>query len=345
MLCTFMYIPLYTITLSNQQDQMNEFAEIVVNTESKPYRILSLDGGGAKGFYTLGILSEIEALTKRPLCQSFDLIFGTSTGAIIAALLAREDDVAKVYSLYEKHVPLIMKNKTKGGRTKALREHVRSVFGATTSGIFKTSVCIVATNWLDKKPLIFKNAVGQAYASKSSFDPFFGVHVADAVIASCSAYPFFDRHTVKKSNGDIVELADGGFCANNPTLYAIADATVALNHPRRNVRVLSLGVGSYPEPPFWRMARRALRNLSIARHATSSGFLQKIIDTNTMSMEVISGYLFKDIPTVRVNDTFSEPTMATDMFEYRLKRLNRLVQKGRDSFRLYEERIAKLLGE
>jgi len=59
------------------------------NGEGKPglFRVLSLDGGGAKGFYTLGALKEIEGMIGRPLCQRFDLIFGTSTGAIIAALI------------------------------------------------------------------------------------------------------------------------------------------------------------------------------------------------------------------------------------------------------------------
>jgi patatin-like phospholipase/acyl hydrolase len=52
-----------------------------------PFRVLSLDGGGAKGFYTLGVLAEIEAMLGKPLHSCFDLIFGTSTGAIIAALL------------------------------------------------------------------------------------------------------------------------------------------------------------------------------------------------------------------------------------------------------------------
>ena len=52
-----------------------------------PCRVLSLDGGGAKGFYTLGVLKEIEALVGMRLCEKFDLIYGTSTGAIIAALL------------------------------------------------------------------------------------------------------------------------------------------------------------------------------------------------------------------------------------------------------------------
>jgi uncharacterized protein len=45
-------------------------------------RILSLDGGGAKGFYTLGVLKEIEGMLKCPLCERFDLVFGTSTGGI-----------------------------------------------------------------------------------------------------------------------------------------------------------------------------------------------------------------------------------------------------------------------
>jgi predicted acylesterase/phospholipase RssA len=46
--------------------------------------VLSLDGGGAKGFYTIGILAEIEAMTGRLICDSFDFIFGASAGAIIA---------------------------------------------------------------------------------------------------------------------------------------------------------------------------------------------------------------------------------------------------------------------
>jgi len=67
----------------------------------EPCRILSLDGGGAKGFYTLGVLAQVEALlNKEPLCNHFDLIFGTSTGAIIAALLSLGYSVKDILSLY-----------------------------------------------------------------------------------------------------------------------------------------------------------------------------------------------------------------------------------------------------
>lgn len=38
--------------------------EMVKKTATgKTFRILSLDGGGAKGFYTLGVLAEVEAAT------------------------------------------------------------------------------------------------------------------------------------------------------------------------------------------------------------------------------------------------------------------------------------------
>jgi len=39
-------------------------------------RILSLDGGGAKGFYTLGVLKEIEGMLGCPLYKRFDLVSG-----------------------------------------------------------------------------------------------------------------------------------------------------------------------------------------------------------------------------------------------------------------------------
>ena len=53
----------------------------------KHLNILVLDGGGSKGVYTIGVLKELELKLSKPLCESFDLIYGTSTGSIIAALI------------------------------------------------------------------------------------------------------------------------------------------------------------------------------------------------------------------------------------------------------------------
>src|ERR1700760_2048919 len=99
-----------------------------VVTSGTPFRILALDGGGAKGFYTLGVLSEIEALVGTPLSSNFDLIFGTSTGSIIAALLARGESVSKIRALYEEKVPAIMSACNTTVRTRLLHSAVREIF-------------------------------------------------------------------------------------------------------------------------------------------------------------------------------------------------------------------------
>ena len=309
----------------------------------RPFRVLSLDGGGAKGFYTLGILDEIERNIGKPLWSCFDLIFGTSTGSIIAALLARGDSVENVIKLYREHVPAVMQPDNPAHRTAALHKLANSVFAATKIETFKTAVGIVATNWKDERPLIFKASLAQAHGSLGSFVPFFGCSVADAIISSCSAYPFFNPHTVTKSNGDRLELTDGGFCANNPTLYAIADATLALKQPHQNLRVVSLGVGSYPEPSFWKKAGRIRGGWGLVRHGLNSDFLQKILGVNTCSMEVLRSILFKDVPTIRISGAFVEPEMATDLLEHDLNKLNRLVQKGRLSYAENETKIKEFL--
>ena len=72
-----------------------------------PCRVLSLDGGGAKGFYTLGVLKEVEAMSEEPLHKVFDLIFGTSTGSIIAALIALGRPIREIEELYFSTIPTI----------------------------------------------------------------------------------------------------------------------------------------------------------------------------------------------------------------------------------------------
>src|SRR3954453_12230123 len=92
------------------------------------FRVLSLDGGGAKGFYTLGVLKEIEGLLGCPLYKRFDLIFGTSTGAIIAALLGIGCEVDQIHALYKKYVPTIMQVKDAAGKSAALAKLGDEVF-------------------------------------------------------------------------------------------------------------------------------------------------------------------------------------------------------------------------
>jgi hypothetical protein len=73
-----------------------------------PKRILALDGGGIRGILSLGFLLRIEEILRERhgndpafrLSHYFDLIAGTSTGSIIAALLAQGESVQEVIQLY-----------------------------------------------------------------------------------------------------------------------------------------------------------------------------------------------------------------------------------------------------
>lgn len=308
-----------------------------VSTSSALLRVLTLDGGGAKGFYTLGVLKEIEAMVGCPLHQKFDLVFGTSTGAIIASLIALGHDVDSILQLYRKHVPTVMSQKTAPARSQALKNLASEVFGNTAFDDVKTGIGIVTAKWLTERPMIFKGSFAQAHGRVGTFVPGFGVSIADAVKASCSAYPFFERTIVRTSMGEDIELIDGGYCANNPTLYAIADAVQALQSERKDIRLVSVGVGAYPDPKpsfLMRLAKKYLVSVQL---------LQKTLEINTQSMDQLRQILFHDIPTIRISDSYVTPEMATDLLEHDLNKLDILFQRGRESFASREQQLREYL--
>lgn len=300
-------------------------------------RILSLDGGGAKGFYTLGVLKEIEQMLKCPLHHRFDIVFGTSTGSIIASLISLGYEIDEIHALYKTHVPKVMSCRTRSGRTAALKMLAHDVFKDKTFADVKTGIGVVATKWMSERPMIFKSNVQQAHGSIGTFTPGFGVLIADAVQASCSAFPFFERKVVTTSAGDKIELLDGGYCANNPTLYAIADAVAALKKDRSDLRVVSVGVGVYPDPNKWYM--KIIKRIPF----NSIELLQKTLEINTQSMDQLRTILFRDVPTIRISDTFERPEMATDLMEHDLEKLNILRQRGRESFASREDQLKEFL--
>ncbi len=299
----------------------------------RPCRILSLDGGGAKGFYTIGVLKGVEGLVGGRLHEHFDLIFGTSTGSIIAALIGLGHSVDEIHALYREHVVKVMRAVLPATKSQALRELAESVFKDQTFDAFRTHVGIVATQWRFETPLIFKTSADQAHGDRGTFRAGFGCKIGDAVQASCSAYPFFSRKLIVTDDGQRILAADGGFCANNPTLYAIADAIGAFKARRDHIRVISIGVGEYPVPKRYFTLSHWFGYLFTVR------LLQKVLEINTKSMNQLRHVLFQEVPTVRISKTYSQPQMATDLFEADLGKLDQLYQRGRESFRESENTL------
>ena len=79
----------------------------------RPRKLLALDGGGIRGVLTLQVLIRMEELLREKsgqgdnfrLCNYFDYIGGTSTGAIIAAGLARGMSAQELSDFYMKAGP------------------------------------------------------------------------------------------------------------------------------------------------------------------------------------------------------------------------------------------------
>lgn len=67
---------------------------------AKNYKVLQLDGGGLKGIMFLVFLTELERLIGYKCHEMFDLIIGTSTGGITAALLARGIKAETILEIY-----------------------------------------------------------------------------------------------------------------------------------------------------------------------------------------------------------------------------------------------------
>lgn len=298
--------------------------------------ILVLDGGGSKGVYTLGVLKELELKLGSPLYNHFGLIYGTSTGSIIAALIALGYKIEEIEKLYLELIPEIMKYKTKAGKSKAMAEKAKQIFGVKKFDAFKTNIGIVALNYETQMPLIFKTSLTQAHGMKQSFKPGFNCTIETAIRCSSAAYPFFEKMLITTENHGEIEVVDGGFIANNSTLYSIIDAYKALGFNEKNIHILNIGVGNYVENSTGILSK-LLKKIKLFI------FFERVLNSSTNSNSTISKLLFPNLDLLRINESFPEPKHGTNMFEYDLKKLNKMIQLGRSSYAKYEKEIIALL--
>src|SRR5450432_517190 len=88
--------------LSRSPAMRDTAAEAFKNLAIQPTHraILCLDGGGIRGILTLQLLKALEAQAGAPCHQIFDMVAGTSTGAIIAGLIASGRSAVEIDELY-----------------------------------------------------------------------------------------------------------------------------------------------------------------------------------------------------------------------------------------------------
>jgi uncharacterized protein len=281
-----------------------------------PKRILALDGGGVRGALSLAYLARIEELLAARhanpgafrLADYFDLIGGTSTGAVIAACLAKGDSVAEIQGLYQRLAgDVFVKPFWRFGvlvpkyRSERLREVLDRHFGDLTLGSpeLRTGL-VVVTKRLDTSsqwPLM-NLPRGRYFALRpeSNAIPNRDYGLAQVVRASTAAPHYFDDEPIEITSMLTGRFIDGGVStANNPGLLMFLVATLdgySLGWPTGvdQLLLVSVGTGSAPAEINTRglvrrraaiAAARALVTMMTDADALNQTVLQALADSPT----------------------------------------------------------------
>ena len=205
--------------------------------------ILTIDGGGMKGIISAIVLMRLEKYLKFyskdesvGLTDYFNLVAGTSTGAILTALILCPDEKGKSKYKAEDALNLYL---TKGKEmfrkrpfyplnslfglfgskytNRYFKEGLQEYFGdLKLSGLMKP--CMIVTYDMVSRRTLFLNSISSKKDSKRD------VKVVDAVLASCAAPTYFPPVCTRNERQCTDCLIDGGVGANNPAMSALIEA-------------------------------------------------------------------------------------------------------------------------
>jgi hypothetical protein len=212
-----------------------------LSPDNGPKRILSLDGGGVKGVLTLGMLKVLEdelrvragGAPEFRLCDYYDLIGGTSTGAIISTALALGLSVSEVIELYMRLGPDVFGRTAGDGvflqckfESSKLRRALYSQLTTKTMGSqdLRTGLAIHAKRIDTGSAWVITNHPRGMYydpAESEGVYPNKRYRLIDLVLASAAAPTFFDEIVIdiafdeKRKPIQRGYFVDGAVSANN----------------------------------------------------------------------------------------------------------------------------------
>jgi patatin-like phospholipase/acyl hydrolase len=216
--------------------------------KDRPFRILSIDGGGVCGILPASVLAELELrfLGCKSVARHFDMIAGTSTGGIIALGLAHGHTAGDIQDFYIKRGGKIFPPLTLVGRwvrwmrqkhryiyeRGPLENELLEIFGDAVLGQATSRLCIPAFEGRHGEPWIFKTPHHPDY-QKDRVE-----RMVKVGLSTAAAPTYFEA---LPNNGYV--MVDGGLWANNPVMNALVDALACYDIDRGQVQILSLGCG------------------------------------------------------------------------------------------------------
>jgi predicted acylesterase/phospholipase RssA len=248
--------------------------------DKSSFRALSLDGGGVRGLYTAVLLRGLTAEFAKQqglgdtdefdLGKQFDLIVGTSTGAILAVALAAGVPLSKVIALYTKRAKHIFQSPVPEDNKRgafawwvwrhlrraandptALQTALEEAFGNETLGeLYQRrgiALCIPAVDAETLKSWGFKTP----HLPRLQRD--INYRLVDVCMASAAAPLIFpvkrvqclDRSPASPAAPRVNWFVDGGLWANNPAVVALTEALTTAK-PDQRIQLVSVSTC----PPF-----------------------------------------------------------------------------------------------
>lgn len=241
----------------------------------RPFRVLSIDGGGIRGLMPAMVLADLERRTNRPIIDLFDMIVGTSTGGLLALALATPDEQGQprhsardIVRLYEQegrrvfsrsvwHKIRAVGNLAEGKYpTMGLESVLHDYFGDTRLKDALAEVIVPAYEIERRFPFFFKTSNARAKA-------YYDYPMWQVIRAATAAPTYFEPMQIEIDGpNDYYALVDGALFAYNPGMCAYVEK---LNRfpEYENIVMVSLGTGEltrrlpYGEVKDWGAARWA----------------------------------------------------------------------------------------
>ena len=212
-----------------------------------PIFILSIDGGGSRGVIPANILYHLEHDAAIAVRKSFDFFTGVSTGAMIAAYLARNagsverlatesysaENLSRIMdkTVWDKMLGRMQNQPKYDGVNK--RAYAADLLNdSRINDIEDKHLLILAYDFINRELVTFKNQRGHDAAYNPTL-----TEVCDAATAAPTMYP-----TVATSSLNRRWLIDGALTTNDPAICAITES-LARGYGLEDIWMLSLGTG------------------------------------------------------------------------------------------------------
>lgn len=307
---------------------------------NKPFRILSIDGGGIRGVYPAHVLHCIESRLDIALYDAFDMITGTSTGSIIAGGIATQVDAAQFVNMYREHGEKIFYKRTFTWPKWLWKDQIQPMIHSLYRSEYLEN--ILTKIFTDRrlggitKPLLLPASDignGCVHVLKSGYSTEFtrdnDVLVKDAVLASCSAPTYFDPHKINH-----YLLADGGLWANNPALAAVIDAQKRLGVDQSDIQILTIGTG-HSKTMY---GTNGLRRWGLVNGWRNKEFINLILSLQSQSAMNYLGLLLRKEQLLRIDFESDLPLPLDDV-----SKLDDLVARADHDFTHNSEKIRKFI--